>query len=88
MHVTVENKCNKTFKLTVTSNNEVRIKIQDGADKCLCDYVVVRFKEIAEEVIREGLNTSTLRGKCTSDNTSISLYTNSKVLAKVFDFNY
>lgn len=88
MHVTVENKGNKTFKLTVTSSNEVRIKIQDGADECLCDYVVFRFKEIAEEVIKEGLNTSTLRGKCTGDNTSVSLYTDSNVLVKTFDFDY
>lgn len=86
MDVTVEFKPASRFKLTITVNDEVRIKTQKDSDYYVCDDFVNRFTEIAQEVIREGLNTTTIRGRCRATDEQISLYDDHKRLVKTFKF--
>lgn len=84
MEVTIEDKGSACFKLTITGNDEVRIKLQKDTDKGLCDTFTHRFQDIAQEVLKEGLNTTTLRGKCNVADATMTLYTDSNTLVKTF----
>ena len=61
--LTIEHKSQNTSKLTITSNKEVRIKIQDGLAEDQINYIISKFTTIAESCINKGLHYNrTLRG--------------------------
>lgn len=78
MNTVIQDNGNSCFKITVTNNQEVRIKLQKDTPVNERDEVVQKLKDIASSVINENQNTGTLRGKCKATDKSISLYTDSK----------
>ena len=78
MKVDIQYKDNTTFKLTITSNNEVRIKVQDGCNEKIENVVIDNFLRFADIVMRRGWNNVTLRGKVKAGDDRLSLYTDKK----------
>lgn len=86
MNVEIESKGNSTFKVTITANGDVRIKLQQGSDAFTRDTMINRLKRVAQEAIRDQLNTGTLRGKCKVSDQSITLCADNKKPVKKFQF--
>jgi hypothetical protein len=86
MNVSIEDKGNTKFKITITDNDDVRIKLQAGCDDKTRMLFVCRLKHVAQEAIAQGLNSKTLRGKCGVNEKSIVLYTDSKKVVQRFNF--
>jgi len=63
MNISIEDKGSAVFKLTITAAGDVRIKLQKSTDEATRGFYVKVLTETADEVIRLGLNTQTLRGK-------------------------
>lgn len=67
MNVTVENKGSKSSKLTVTADGTVRIKVGENIKTDYEEVVLTtRLKNLADVIIKSGLNTVTLRGQTLS----------------------
>jgi len=75
MNVSVTDKGNTAFKLTVTSSNEVRIKVQQGVDENQTKLYVKRLEHVAQDIIQIGWNKTTLRGKCRAGDNTIYMQT-------------
>ena len=88
MKVDIQYKGNTTFKLTITSNNEVRIKVQDGCGKEMEDVMLENLLRFADIVIKREWNTVTLRGKVKAGDDRISLYTDKKDFVCNFTLSY
>ena len=83
MNIMIEDKGNTSFKLTVTSNNEVRIKLKSSDPD---DFQMIScMKRAAAHIIDTGLNKTTLRGKCRKGDTVIVMFNDSKKFRYVID---
>lgn len=60
--VTIIDNKNAVTRLTITSDNKVRIKVQSGLSDEEYSNTVCRMSDVADYVISNGFNTSTLRG--------------------------
>ena len=78
MMLVIEDKGNSSFKLTITQDDVVRIKLQSGIDKNTQDEMVEKIKGIASVLIDDDVNTQTLRGKFKYGALFMPLYTDSK----------
>lgn len=84
MKTVIQDKGNSCFKITITKDDEVRIKLQKDSDNRTNENMVKKLTEIASYVCNNKLNTGTLRGKCKASDDSITLYTDSKKFIKKF----
>lgn len=66
MEISIVNNGNTSHKLTVTSDNKVRIKLKADSDLGEMKFIPDRLIEIAKDIVENGLNTTTLRGKVSS----------------------
>jgi len=78
MNIKIEDKGNSVFKLTVTSNNEVRIKLQRNTSESIQHFYIDALSNIAKQIIDNKKNVVTLRGKCKEGDNSIKMYTDNK----------
>ena len=88
MRLVIEDKGNTSFKLTITQDDEVRIKLQSGIDKKTQDEMVEKIKSIANVLIDDDVNTQTLRGKFKYGDVFMPLYIGSKKFVKKVLLNY
>lgn len=82
MNIEIFDKGNAHSRLTVSSTNEVRIKIGTDIAQEDKEHTVNILKYAAQQILDNGLNLEgTLRGTHKPRNTKITVYTNSKNLA-------
>jgi hypothetical protein len=78
MMFVIEDKGNGSFKLTITQDNVVRIKLQTNLNKKIKDDMIEKIKNIAIALIDDGVNTQTIRGQFKYGAIFLNLYTDSK----------
>ena len=78
MNIVIEDKGNTVFKLTVTSNNDVRIKLKTSETDEMKKIMVQRLTHVASNIIKDQLNKTTLRGKCEVVDGTITMLDDSK----------
>jgi hypothetical protein len=79
MNVSIEDKSNTKFKLTVTAKNDVRIKLMQKSTDIERDQMTDILKSVASYIIKNNLNTKTLRGSCWPYSHSIAMFRDSGV---------
>jgi hypothetical protein len=74
MNVLIEDKGNSKFKLTVTADNEVRIKIMSGVSTENQRKIQDKLCSVASKIIGSGLNVNTMRGTCKLNSLHINMF--------------
>lgn len=75
----IENELKK-FRLTVTANDDVRIKIKGGVSEDEKQQAISKLTDIAQYLIDNNLNTVTLRGEYDTKRTVMRFKTSKKKL--------